>query len=449
MTKARLSYKISPARQVAFEILWRVLLEGAFASNLLSSTLTLNLSPLDRALTQEITLGVLRNQIYIDLLLAEISGCNLKKLDPEVLLSLRIGFYQVYYLTKIPTHAIVNDAVNLVKLNKKASASGLVNAVLRKAANTKIENNIKLDSYEKIALAYSHPDWLVKRWVERFGLEETKLLAKTNNKAAPIYFRVNFLKIQTEDLISKFTELGLIANPSDFVKDAFLLKSDNNNNLLDFASQGLVHIQDAASQLVASLVDAKEGMKVFDACAAPGGKTTLIAAQMNNQGLIIAGDYHLARVKLIKENASRLGVKIILPICYDARVSIPMSKQLFDRVLVDAPCTGTGTFRHNPEIKLRLSQDKILELSKLQSIILENCASLVKVNGKLIYSTCSLEYEENEGVIKEFLLNNPSFEIVKPNVAEVFLTQEDFIRTWPNRHNLEGFFAAVLQRKYV
>ncbi|MBI4851801.1 MAG: 16S rRNA (cytosine(967)-C(5))-methyltransferase RsmB [Acidobacteria bacterium] len=454
MAKSNFSYKVSPARLVVFEILRRVSLEDAFATNLLTSTLTQNLSSLDRSLAQEIVLGILRHQRYIDFLLAKISSCNLAKLDLEVLLSLRIGFYQLLYLTRIPTHAIVNDSVNLVKLNKKASASGLVNAVLRKIANSvnlkklpKIENPTSLDTYQQIALVNSHPDWLVKRWIERYGVDWTKSLAEANNKTPLVYFRVNSLKTSKSSLLDKFTEVGLKADNSSLLKDAFLLISDSNHKLLDFASQGLIHIQDLASQLVVQLVEAKAGMKVFDVCAAPGGKTTAIAAQMGNQGLIIAGDLHLNRVKLIKETANRLGAKIILPICYDARANLPIdSKCLFDRVLIDAPCSGTGTLRHNPEIKLRLSQDKILELGRLQTTILNNCSSLVKIGGRLIYSTCSMEYEENEEVIKKFLLKNSDFQIIKPKTQEIFLTQENFVRTWPSKDNMDGFFVAVLEK---
>ncbi|KAF0240083.1 MAG: Ribosomal RNA small subunit methyltransferase B [bacterium] len=448
MTKSVLSNKVSPARLVAFQILRRVLLEEAFASNLLASNLTASLSSLDRALAQEIVLGVLRNQLYIDFLLAKTSNCNLAKLDLEVLIALRIGFYQICYLTRIPTHAIVNDSVNLVKLNKKASASGLVNAVLRKIANTpQIQNIPILDDYKQLALIYSHPDWLIKHWVECYGINWTTSLAEANNKAALIYFRVNFLKVSTEVLLEKLARAGLKVTPSLLIKGAFSVTSGSQDVLLSFASEGLIYIQDAASQLVANLVDAKPGMQIFDACAAPGGKTTAIAAQMNNQGLIIAGDLHLKRVKLIKENAVKLGAKIILPICYDARIGMPFTnKQYFDRILVDAPCTGTGTLRHNPEIKWRLSEDKILELVTLQTTILSNCALLVKIKGKLIYSTCSIEYEENEGVIKEFLAKHANFQVIKPNLPENLITKEGFARTWPHRDNMDGFFAAVMEK---
>lgn len=447
MTKPISSYKVSPARQVAFEILRRVLVEEAFAANLLASNLTKNLSSLDRALAQEITLGVLRHQKYIDFSLEKASNRNLAKLDLEVLIALRIGFYQIHYLTRIPTHAIVNDSVNLVKLSKKTSASGLVNAVLRKMARAlEVEQIAKIDNYQQLALIHSHPDWLVKRWVERYGITWTTSLAEANNRPPLVYFRVNPLKISTEALLEKLTRVGLTITISDLIKGAFLVTSGNLELLLNFAIEGLIYIQDAASQLVAQLVDAKAGMTVFDACAAPGGKTTAIAAQMNNQGLIIAGDLHLARVKIIKENAVKLGVKIILPICYDAK-SMPFNnEQRFDRVLVDAPCTGTGTLKHNPEIKWRLSKSKILELASLQTHILSNCALLVGSKGRLIYSTCSLEYEENEAVVKEFLTNNQDFQIIKPDLPEFLITKEGFVRTWPHRDNMDGFFAAIMEK---
>jgi 16S rRNA (cytosine967-C5)-methyltransferase len=439
-----MSYKVSPARQVAFEILRRVLLEDAFASNLLTSTLTLELSFLDRSLTQEIVLGVLRNLIYIDFSLEKLSGKVLSKLDLEVLISLRIGFYQIYYLSKIPNHAIVNDSVNLVKLHKKASASGFVNAVLRKVAREKEAlKQTPLGDYKEIALKFSHPAWLIKKWVNAFGEQETIELARANNSPPPVYFRINKLKTNIKDLSERLIKTGIEFSSNPLVEGAFLVISDKDNALLKFAAQGLIHIQDAASQMIANLLDAKAGMQVFDTCAAPGGKTTLIASQMDNKGLIIAGDFYLSRVKLIRENAKRLGVKIIFPICYDAKESLPTNSK-FDRVLIDAPCSGTGTLKHNPEIKLRLSEDKILELSHLQSVILNNCALQVKVYGKLVYSTCSLEYEENEGVIEKFLSNNSDFRILAPKSP--FLTKEGYIRTWPYKDNMDGFFAAVLEK---
>lgn len=453
MEKINQSNKVSPARRVAFEILRRVLVEQAFASNLLSSAITSKLSSLDRALAQEIVLGTIRYQYQIDHFLKKFYQKPLEKLDPEVLIALRMGFHQIHYLTRIPAYAIVNDSVNLTKTSGKASASRLVNAILRKIINVSIEFN-NLNLIEKIALTYSHPTWLIKNWIDRYGVDQAEKLAQANNKPAPIYFRLNPLKENSEKILKNLTSQKLVFAPSHIISTAYQLIEGDKEKLLDFAEKGLIYIQDAASQLVVSLLEAVPNIRVFDVCAAPGGKTTLVATYMNNQGLILAGDLHLARIKLVKETAKRLGVNIIIPICYDASRPLPLSdNQFFDRVLVDAPCSGTGTLRHNPEIKYRLSKEKIKELAELQTQILDNSALLVSREGRLIYSTCSLEYEENEAVIEKFLTKHQDFQVIKPNLpdhlitSQGLITSEGFIRTWPYRDNTDGFFAAILARK--
>ncbi len=449
MEKVLQSNKVSPARRVAFEILRRVLVEQAFASNLLSSPISLKLSSLDRALAQEIVLGVLRYQYQIDHFLKKFYKNKLEKLDPEVLTTLRMGFYQIHYLTRIPTYAIVNDSVNLTKLSGKSSAANLVNAILRKIAKISLEQEtVNLNFTEKIALTYSHPTWLVKNWVECFGEEETQKIAQANNNPAPIYFRLNPLKENLANILSVLEDKKISYIPSAIANSAYQVVEGDKDKLLELVNNGLIYIQDASSQLVANLVEAKPGMRVFDVCAAPGGKTALIATHMANQGFILAGDLHLARVKLIKEIAKRLEINIINAVCYDASNSIPLSdNQLFDRVLLDAPCSGTGTLRHNPEIKYRLSKDKIKELAELQTKILAESSRFVSIGGKLIYSTCSLETEENEAVIERFLVKNPNFELTRPTLPEHLITKTGFVRTWPHRDNTDGFFAALLTRK--
>lgn len=442
------SVKLSPARQAAFQILWRVMTEQAFASNLLTSNLTSNLSLSDRSLTQEIVLGSLRQERYLDYFLAKMGNLKLNKLDKEVLIILRLGFYQIHFLSRIPDYAVVNDCVNLTKISGKASASRLVNAVLRKLTKLQVKEKISFqDPIEEIALNHSHPTWLIKNWAKHYGLSAAQSIAESNNKPSLIYFRVNNLKVTTGQILELLKKNNVVIQPSSLLETAFCLVEGDSQILLKLAREGKIYLQDTASQLIAHLVAPKKGMRIFDACAAPGGKTALIASLMENQGLIIAGDLHLPRVKLIQQTAKKLGVSIINPICYDATKQVPINENtLFDRVLVDAPCSGTGTLRHNPEIKGRLFPEKLEELSKLQLEILSNCASLVKSKGKLIYSTCSLEYEENEQVIEEFLKKNKNFQLIKAEISANLITKEGFIRTFPDRDNTEGFFAAMLEK---
>jgi 16S rRNA (cytosine967-C5)-methyltransferase len=448
MKNANHSTKIAPARQVAFQILWRVITEQAFATNLLASNLTSKLSPSDRSLTQEIVLGSLRQERFLDYFLEKVGNLKLNKLDKEILIILRLGFYQLHFLSRVPDYAVVNDCVNLTKISGKASASRLVNAVLRKLTKLEIKEKFSCqDTAEEIAINHSHPTWLIKNWANHYGLTIAESIAESNNKPNPICFRVNNLKATTSQILELLKRNNIVIKPSSLLETAFCLVEGDTEILLKLANEGKIYLQDAASQLIAYLVAPKKGMRIFDACAAPGGKTTAIASLMENQGLIIAGDLHLARVKLIQQTAKKLEVKIIKPICYDATQAIPFTKNLlFDRVLVDAPCSGTGTLRHNPEIKWRLLPKKLEELSKLQLAILSNCAELVKPKGRLIYSTCSLEYEENEQVIEEFLSKNKDFQLIRAEVSTHLITKEGFIRTFPYRDNTEGFFAALLEK---
>lgn len=443
----KLATKVSAARRVAFQILWQVAQEQAFAANLLASPLTNNLSVPDRALTQELVLGVLRHQQYLDYFWQQISGRNLAKMDLAVIIILRLGTYQLRYLTRIPAHAVVDEAVTMVKASGKTSASGLVNAVLRKIARTKDLDIDAPDEFSRVAIRHSHPEWLLRHWAIQYGLADTTVLAQTNNSAPPISLRLNTLKATQRDIVNQLEALGLQISANPLIPNAFRLVEGSIAQLLELVHQGLIHIQDEASQLVAWLVDAQPGMKVWDVCAAPGGKTTAIANYMQNQGLIVAGDIHLARVKLLKETAQRLGATIIQPICYDACGYVPVNQgQTFDRVLVDAPCTGTGTLRRNPEIKWRLTAAKILELAVLQQQILDNVADQVAVGGKLIYSTCSLEVEENEEVTAKFLANHTNYMVVRPELPPHLLTSSGYLRTWPPRDQMDGFFATILRR---
>jgi 16S rRNA (cytosine967-C5)-methyltransferase len=445
---ARPAQKVSPARRVAFDILRRVTLEQAFASNLLASNLTAGLSPEDRSLTYEIVLGVLRHQRRIDYFLEQISGRKIGRLDTEVLLSLRIGLYQIGFLTRLPVRAAVNESVNLVKTSGKSSASGLVNAVLRKASQSPLTDDqiLSSDPVERESIIHSHPLWLFERWADRYGMDWARSLASANNSPAPLGFRLNTLLATAEEILEKITQAGLVITSSELARGAYRLVGGNVTALLELSTRGLIHIQDEASQLVATLVDTRPGALVLDACSAPGGKTTAMAASMENRGLIVAGDIHVSRLNLVEENRLRLGAKIISPVCFDASLPLPFSQSFpFDRVLVDAPCTGTGTLRRNPEIKWRLMPEKITEMAALQKRILDNVALFVAPGGRLVYSTCSMEEEEDDGVVNSFLQTHPEFHLSSPEVPERFRSG-GFVRIWPHRDDSDGFFAALLQK---
>lgn len=433
MNKKIQNPKVSPARASAFEILSKIETEKAFSSILLP-IYEENLSPPDRALCHELTLGVLRKQIYLDLIIEKLTNKKPEKFDSAVVSALRIGLYQLLFLDKVPVYSAINESVNLVRRAKKTSAKGLVNTVLRRAARENIEIEFA-GEIEKTATETSHPRWLFEKWIEQFGLEAAKNLAKANNEIPAQSFR--------------FT-----AKTSEGVKNALKKKNapEDKRFLRELAEQGKIYFQDTASQMVARAVELKAGENFLDVCAAPGGKTTLIALDANagerkEGGKIIAGDFYFQRVRFLRENCRRQGADFIAIAQYDAEKSLPFADQCFDAVLVDAPCSGTGTIRRNPEIRYFLQKDDFQALSAKQLEILKNASKTVKRGGRLIYSTCSLEREENEAVIEKFLTENKEFDKVTPKTPKRFLTEENFARTFPPRDEMDGFFIAAFAKK--
>lgn len=423
---------VSSARQEAYRILMRVE-EGAYASTLLAGTKLIR--PEERRLAQEIVLGVLRNYRLIDHHLATVSARDLERLDVEVRQVLRIGAYQLLYLSRIPPSAVVNESVKLVKFCRKASASGLVNAVLRRLA----EYRDSLSEPAEPALRYSHPDWLYANWVDSWGAKWVEALVAANNETPPVTFRFNSLHPEVES--GRKVLEGLYEAGSLRPQACKLLETSPREPLLSLASQGICYIQDEASQFIAALLGARPGEDVLDLCAAPGGKTTALAAETNNSGRLIACELHPARAKLLAETARRMRAKVEV-VCCDAVLELPFNMS-FDRILVDAPCSGTGTLRRNPEIRVRLHPEKLKELSDLQYKILSNAANYLKPGGYMVYSTCSVEPVEDEQVAERFLSSHPEFELSPHRYSE----PSGFLRFWPHRDGTDGFFAAILHKK--
>lgn len=424
---------VSPARHKALQILMRVQ-EGAYASILLLNTGLEK--PEDRRLTHEIVLGVLRNYRLLDHYLTVVSGRKLDNFDREVVYALRIGAYQILYLSRIPPSAAVNESVKLVKLYRKTSASGLVNAVLRKLVACKQELQVVHP-----ALKYSHPDWLYRSWVEQWGEQWAEALAAANNQTPAVMFRFNPLHPEVEQ--GRRALQGLYTS-SKLLPTAYKLVEDSAKEVLNnLASAGICYIQDEASQFVASLVGAMPGETVLDICAAPGGKTTALAAYMQNRGRLIAAELHPARAKTLAETLSKMRAVAEVVCCDATALALNLD---FDRILVDAPCSGTGTLRHHPEIRMRLMPEHLKELAILQGQILSSAASKLKPGGTLVYSTCSVETIENESVIESFLMSHPEFEVCPPNYPKL-LTEAGYLRLWPHREQTDGFFAAVLQKR--
>ncbi|MCS6816461.1 MAG: 16S rRNA (cytosine(967)-C(5))-methyltransferase RsmB [Blastocatellia bacterium] len=440
---------LSPARKLAFRVLRRVAAQGSRASDLLASLQAEKLSERDRRLAYELVLGVLRWQRLLDHLIAHYSGRAPERLDEPIRIALRLGLYQLRFLERIPAYAAVSEAVALVKQYGPAWGAGLVNAVLRRAASAPDDRPWRkiADPIERASIEWSHPAWLVRKWVKDFGMEEALALLRANNQAPTITIRLNPLAAPDDEIMRALAHQEIEIEPSPYVPGAYRVRSGSLSPRVDAWQRGWIYVQEEASQLIAHIVAPEPGMRILEICAAPGSKTTHLAALMANRGMIVAGDRHFGRLRQLQLLAERLHVRIAHPVVFEGKDPLPLlPTERFDRVLLDAPCSGTGTLRRHPEIKWRLTQEEVHRMAEQQKALLREAARWVAPGGWLIYSTCSLEQEENEEIVGAFLASQPEFRLVVPSVAEVFRTEGGYIRTFPHRHGMDGFFAAVLER---
>src|SRR5579864_3730332 len=430
---------VSPARAAAFEVLLRIENTDAYASELLHSSRFAKLSPADHCLLTELVMGVLRWRSVLDETVAAHSSQPLAKLDLEVLTALRLGAHQLIFLDRIPAHAAINESVELVKRAHKRSAAGFVNAVLRKLA----KNTPKLASLDDCS---SHPDWLVDRWRQNYGSEDARKICEYDQIPPP-----PVLRITDPAVIEELKAEGVRLQPGMFLSHAFGVTAGDITRTKTFRERRLA-LQDEASQLVALL--AGKSTAILDCCAAPGGKTRIIA-ERNQEAAVIAMELHPHRARLLRKLVPDSQVRVVVG---DVR-AMPLGKN-FHRILVDAPCSGTGTLARNPEIKWRLTVDDLLRLQAYQLEILSAAMKHVAPGGRLVYSTCSLEPEENEQVIEKALANDGSFTVVNCREelhkleASSELASKNFdsllggpyLRTIPGVHRCDGFFAAILQK---
>ncbi len=441
---------VSPARGAAFEILRRVEDEGSYAAPLLANVAE-TLRPEDRALCYELVLGVLRWQLWLDSLIEHYSGRGAERLDAPVRRALRLGLYQLRRLTRVPASAAVNESVNLAYHARLRSAAPFINGVLRRATREPTYDPTEgiVDSIERIAVRTSHPPWLIGRWVAAFGAEEAEAFAASNNRIPSVAFRLNPLRQESgaaATVVAQLKATGAKISKSRIAPGAWRVEGANGVLLRSLVEDGAIYLQDEASQLVAHALGACRGERVLDVCAAPGSKTTHLAALAEDQAFVVAGDIHEHRLRVVGEAASRQGLQSIRRVAFDAAVGVPFAAGTFDRVLIDAPCTGTGTLRHNPEIRWRITPTDFAELAARQQGILAGAADAVRIGGLLVYSICSVEREENESVIKEFLRTHISFKQVPVKTSETLLVEGGAARTWPHKHDVDGFFIAALVR---
>lgn len=438
---------VSPARRAAFEILRRVEEEGAFASVLLVAGGE-ELRAEDRALTYELVMGVLRWQLWLDRLIEHYSGRSAGKLDAPVRRALRLGLYQLRKLTRIPASAVVNESVNLVYRARLRSAGGFINAVLRRATSEPGYDPAASisDAVERIAVETSHPAWLIERWTSAFGFAETEKFARSNNESPTVAFRLTAKVVEDALVLERLRAAGALLIPSRLAPQAWRARGAGPL-VRELAREGMIYLQDEASQLVTHVLDAQAGERVLDVCAAPGSKTTHIAGGTKDQALVVAGDLYEHRLRTVREACARQGLKSVRAVAYDATRPLPFEGGLFDRVLVDAPCTGTGTLRRNPEIRWRITAKDIADLADRQKLIISNASMLVRPGGRLVYSTCSVEYEENEGVVAAFLEENSDFKRDATGFPDPLVTPDGAARTWPQRDGADGFFITAFKRR--
>ncbi len=495
----------SPARSAAFEILLRVEREDSYAAELLHSDSLAKLSSRDHGLATELVMGVLRWRSLLDERLAAASSQKIERLDGEVLAALRLGVYQLQFLSRVPARAAIFESVELVKAARKRSAASFVNAVLRKIAGAGVEDVFSQigKSVDAIALAESaaHPAWLVTRWAEQYGLETARQIC-VHNQALPdtvIHIHEDQFKQeqikqdqvpfpatcessggragtnlgdlpttaelrsagragtpvspQADQVDAELAAAGVRLAPGRLIAAARRTLSGDVTATRAYR-EGLVSIQDEGSQLVALLVG--RGEKILDCCAAPGSKTAVLARR-NPQAKVLATELHPHRARLLR-NLVRL--PNVVAVVADAR-RLPFS-DTFDRILADVPCSGTGTLARNPEIKWRLKKEDLRDLQVRQVAILKSALGQLAVGGRLVYSTCSLEREENEAVVEAALAGTPEFKVadckgeleqlrqtgeLSSGVDPASLLSGPYVRTIPGVHPCDGFFAAMIERR--
>lgn len=436
-------------RGTAVKILNRLDRTDAYLDKILESELkNSELSSQDKALLYEIVHGVTRWINRIDWILTGFYKGQFSKCIPNIKNSMRVALYQILFLDKIPPYAAINEAVEFVKKLQGQKPADLTNAVLRNILRSK--NSIRYPNPDEdlagyFSVYYSHPLWMVKKWLGRYTKEFTEELLIKNNHKPYLALRVNKLKTSKEEL-----ENLLISVKLDYTKgyvfDEFLIL-DKLTNITDweYFKSGYFSIQDESTAFSVKLLDPKPGMRVLDLCAAPGGKSFAIAEMMENEGEIIALDLYDARLKTLNDNLNRLGINIVKTKKEDAEKYID---EPFDRIIADVPCSGLGTITKKPDIKWRRDMGDIRNLNKIQYSLLQNGAKLLKKDGVIVYSTCTIEPEENFEIVKKFLNNNEGFELISAGETfpEFYLDMNNCVQTYPHKHHIDGAFAAKIKR---
>ncbi|MFC5652114.1 16S rRNA (cytosine(967)-C(5))-methyltransferase RsmB [Paenibacillus solisilvae] len=450
------------SREVALNTLIKVAEAGAYSNLQLNRALQdAELSRQDAGLATELVYGTIQFQRTLDDTLRKLITKGFDKISPWVLSLLRLSAYQMLYLDRIPPHAAVNEAVQIAKRRGHSGISGMVNGVLRnmerQLADLKRPNDDQ-DPITRIGLTHSYPNWLVKRWIKVYGEEKAEAICAAGNNPPHASLRVNLLRISREKALELLAGAGYEAMPSPLTPYGIIVSGGGNLAAADGYGKGLWSLQDESSMLVAEVCAPAPGMRVLDCCAAPGGKTSHLAELMNNEGAVIANDVHPHKRNLVEEQAQRLGLTIVEAVTGDAlELALRFNADSFDLVLLDAPCSGFGVIRRKPEIKWTKKVEDVSAIADLQSRLIKEAAKLVKPGGTLVYSTCTIERQENEDQIESFLREHHSFELDTDwpgNVLEPLrlagVIGDSFdgsVQLLPQHFGSDGFFIARLKRK--
>lgn len=448
------------ARSCAVKIICRCERTDSYLDKLIDAELrNSNLNDFDKSLLNELAHGVIRWMRRLDWFLNGFYRGNYEKCMPEVKNALRVALYQIMFLNKIPYSAAVNEAVEYVKRIHGEKHAAVVNGLLRNIIRT-LDNLVwpsrEIDEVNYLGMVQSHPNWMVRRWVNRFGFDDAEKLCEANNKRPVISLRVNRLKLSNEDFEQHLFNRNIQFRKSEFLENFYTIRTMAKIYTDDFFEAGMFTVQDVSAGLVSHLVAPSEDEVVLDVCAAPGGKSSHLSELMNNRGKLVSVEKYLSRAEIMKRNFERLGVENSTVVHDD--IKSPESDLLkeelvgkVDKLLLDVPCSGLGVLSKKPDIKWKREIEHITELQSIQLEILENSVKYLKPNGVMVYSTCTTEKEENEDVINLFLVNHPEFEIENASnyVTPEVVNSRGFIEIFPHIHSTDGSFAARFKRKGI
>ena len=438
------------AREVALLTLHTCERQGGWSDGTLKKQITAaGLDSRDAALATNLCFGVIQNQLLLDYYLSKFSNIPLKRMENKVLQALRLGAYQMLFLTKIPHSAAVDQSVRLTKqYSKNPRAPGMVNAILRSFQRSMdhLPTIPQQDTAEYLSVLYSHPKWLVDQLLETLGEQGTGACLSANNSQPPITAQVNTIKTDAQSLCSRLEQEGITAQPHPWLSDCLILSHTGNLESSSSFQEGLFYVQDPASRLAVMAASPAPGSRILDACAAPGGKSFASAIHMKGEGEITSCDLHPHKKRLISAGAKRLGLKAITPVTADGKDFCPEWEGAFDCVLVDAPCSGLGVIRKKPDIRYK-DPEPLEQLPQIQKEILNNVSRYVKPGGTLLYSTCTILERENQQIVAEFLDGHPDFSLESFCLpGPIGLVEGGTITLWPHIHNTDGFFIAKLRK---